>query len=90
MVCVIEQTNLAGQVKTEVNCLPVENQEHQQYMESVTFKALDTKPKIRISNNALAASGGNLLNSGVLGPPSNISSFTVSLLVLYTFDDIIY
>ena len=89
MICVTEQTNLAGQVKTEVNCLPVENQEHQQYMESVTFKAPDTKPKIRISNNALAASGGNLLNPGALGPAGNIGGFTVSLFALYTFVDMI-
>lgn len=82
---VTEQTNLAGQVKIEINCLPVENQEHQRYMENVMFKALDSKPKLKISDNALAASGGNLLNPGVLGAAGNIGGFTVSHLAPSTF-----
>lgn len=72
-----EQTNLAGQVRTEINCLPVENQEHQEYLEKLAFETLNKRPKTQFIENPLAASGGSLLNPGVLGPGGNFGSFTV-------------
>ena len=77
---IAEQTNLAGQVRTEINCLPVENEEHQQYLEKLAFEALNKKPKTRFIDNPLTLSGGSLLNPGVLGPAGNFSNFTVGLL----------
>lgn len=73
----LEQTNLAGQVRTEINCLPVENQEHQEYLEKLAFETLNKRPKTQFIENPLAASGGSLLNPGVLGPGGNFGSFTV-------------
>ena len=82
-----EQTNLAGQVRTEINCLPVENQEHQEYLEKLAFEILNKRPKTQFIDNPLAASGGSLLNPGVLGPAGNFGSFTVGYptLSIYAF-----
>lgn len=73
-----KQTNLAGQVRTEINCLPVENQEHQEYLEKLAFETLNKRPKTQFIENPLAASGGSLLNPGVLGPAGNFGSFTTN------------
>lgn len=65
---VIEQTNLAGKVQTEINCLPVENPEYQQYMERSNAKLDDAKPKLQFIKNELVATNKN---------PVNVESFTV-------------
>ena len=43
---IAEQTNLAGQVQTEISCLPVENTEYQQYM-AMEPKVDPRKPRLR-------------------------------------------
>ncbi len=66
----IEQTNLAGQVRTEVNCLPVENNEFQQYVFREQRRRENAKPKIQMmkdgdNNNVVIP--GNLASSGQFG-----------------------
>ena len=44
----VEQTNLAGKVRTEVNCLPVENIEFQEYVFRESERREKEKPKIQM------------------------------------------
>ena len=73
--CYIEQTSLSGQVRTELNCLPVENIEYQHIMEERTRLALKPKKETQLVSGGSAASGGNLLMPGTLGAPGDFKSF---------------
>ncbi|KAK4697621.1 transcription initiation factor TFIIF subunit beta, partial [Lecanoromycetidae sp. Uapishka_2] len=59
-----KQTNLTGKVQTEINCLPVENPEYQQYMDKLSTKVDSTKPKLKIIQNEQAARELNPRNFG--------------------------
>ena len=65
-----EQTNLVGQIRTEVNCLPVENTDFQQYVFRENKRREAEKPKIKMmkdndDNNVVIP--GNLASSGQFG-----------------------
>lgn len=75
-----EQTSVAGQVQTEINCLPVENEEYRQIMEERTKQALKPKRETKFLTGNVSAHGGNLLAPGTLGAAGNFENFIVGLL----------
>ena len=78
-----EQTALVGQVRTEINCLPVENKDYVGYMKRRAREELDLKPKIHVLN---ASVGGNTLQPGILGATVDTSAFIVRALSSFTHD----
>ena len=74
-----EQTALAGQIRTEINCLPVENKEYVEYMKRRAKKESESRPKIHVLN---ASVGGNTLQPGILGATVDTSAFIVRQLHL--------
>lgn len=74
---IAEQTALAGQVRTEINCLPVENKDYDEYMKRRTKEESESKPKIHVLN---ASVGGNTLQPGILGATVDTSAFIVRVL----------
>lgn len=73
-----EQTALVGQVRTEINCLPVENRDYVEHMKRRAKKESESKPKIHVLN---ASVGGNTLQPGILGATVDTSAFIVRVLV---------
>lgn len=76
-----EQTNLAGQVRTEINCLPVENMDFQQYVFRENKRRENEKPKIKMmkdgdDNNVVIP--GSLASSGQFGDLI-VRAFTIKL-----------
>lgn len=71
---IAEQTALAGQVRTEINCLPVENKDYVEYMRRRAKEESESKPKIHVLN---ASVGGNTLQPGILGATVDTSAFIV-------------
>lgn len=69
-----EQTALAGQVRTEINCLPVENKGYVEYMRRRAKEESESRPKIHVLN---ASVGGNTLQPGILGASVDTSAFIV-------------
>lgn len=67
-----KQTALVGQVRTEVNCLPVENRDYTEYMRRRAKEESESKPKIHVLN---ASVGGNTLQPGILGATVDTSAF---------------
>ena len=74
-----EQTALAGHVRTEINCLPVENKDYVQYMKRRAKEESESRPKIHVLN---ASVGGNTLQPGILGATVDTSAFIVRLTCL--------
>lgn len=72
-----EQTALVGHVRTEVNCLPVENRDYMEYMRRRAKEESESKPKIHVLN---ASVGGNTLQPGILGATVDTSAFIVGVL----------
>lgn len=77
MLATAEQTALAGQVRTEINCLPVENKSYAEYMKRRAKEESESKPKIHVLN---ASVGGNTLQPGILGATVDTSAFIVRVL----------
>lgn len=74
-----KQTALAGHIKTELNCLPVENADYERIMKQRQKLALALKPKQEIQyldHNNMAGGGGNILAPGLLGAAGELKSFT--------------
>ena len=69
-----EQTALVGQVRTEINCLPVENKDYLDYMRRRAKEESESKPKIHVLN---ASVGGNTLQPGILGATVDTRAFIV-------------
>ena len=78
-----EQTALTGQVRTEINCLPVENKDYVDYMKRRAKEESESKPKIHVLN---ASVGGNTLQPGILGATVDTSAFIVRVFTSYTYD----
>ena len=76
MLATAEQTALAGQVRTEINCLPVENKDYVEYMRRRAKEESESKPKIHVLN---ASVGGNTLQPGILGASVDTSAFIVRI-----------
>ncbi|MCJ1449134.1 MAG: hypothetical protein MMC23_009653 [Stictis urceolatum] len=68
-----KKTSFVGQVQTEVNCLPVENEQYRRIMDERTRSEL--KPKREIQFITAAAPGANSLNPGTLGNSGTFTSF---------------
>lgn len=84
-----EQTVLAGVVKHEINCLPIENEEYTRIMAARNAKAAKPKREIKFLSD-IGANPGNLLAPGTLGSTGNFADFIVSpvsfLFFLHTAD----
>ena len=70
----IEQTSLIGQVRTEVNCQPVENEEYQRISSQRALLALRPRQKTKLLDNTVS---GNILKPGTMGTTGNLSNFVV-------------
>ena len=70
-----------GQVRTEINCLPVENKDYVDYMKRRAKEESESKPKIHVLN---ASVGGNTLQPGILGATVDTSAFIVRILTSST------
>lgn len=79
-----EQTALVGQIRTEINCLPVENKDYMEYMKRRAKEESESKPKIHVLN---ASVGGNTLQPGILGATVDTSAFIVRVLASSTYGE---
>lgn len=77
-VSALEQTNLVGQVQTEINCLPVENGDFQQYIAREKKRREVQKPKIARWDEA--ANNGNVIIPGDINTALRYSGFIVGAL----------
>ena len=68
-----------GQVRTEINCLPVENKDYVEYMKRRAKEESEARPKIHVLN---ASVGGNTLQPGILGATVDTSAFIVRIIRL--------
>ena len=71
-----EYTALAGVIKCEINCLPVENEEYAHIMAQRTAAAAKPKRETRFLAD-LRPNPGNLLAPGTLGSNGYFESFIV-------------
>ncbi|KAL9638716.1 MAG: hypothetical protein Q9164_001389, partial [Protoblastenia rupestris] len=69
-----KQTTLNGQVRTEINCLPVENDEYHRITDQRALLALRPKEKTKILNT-IVPGGGSILNPGTTGPGGDFTNF---------------
>lgn len=81
---IAEQTTLVGQVRTEINCLPVENKDYIEYMKRRAKEESLSKPKIHVLN---ASVGGNTLQPGILGATVDTSAFIVRVPSSFTHNE---
>ncbi|MCJ1251569.1 hypothetical protein MMC30_008804 [Trapelia coarctata] len=70
-----KKTALAGQVRREINCRPVENQEYRQLMDERAREALKSRPATQVLGGRASTLGGNLLQPGTLGAPGTFNNF---------------
>lgn len=62
-------------MRTELNCLPVENLEYQNIMEERARLTFKPKKETQLVSGGSTATGGNLLMPGNLGAPDDFKSF---------------
>lgn len=74
----VENTALVGQIKMEVNCLPVENAEYRRVMDQRTQQAMKPKRETKLLTGVISSHGGNLLAPGTLGSSGSFDTFIVS------------
>lgn len=72
--CAAEKTSLIGRVKTEVNCIPVENDAYKKWDAARTEMTLRPKPKTQLLDDVPPA--GSVLNPAA----GNFSNFIVRLM----------
>ncbi|KAI9713310.1 MAG: hypothetical protein M1812_006669 [Candelaria pacifica] len=70
-----KQTTLAGHVRRELNCLPVENKEYRQVIEERTRQAMKPKPKTQFLDGDVQPHTGNILEAGTGGMTGNFGTF---------------
>ena len=81
LILAIEKTALTGKVATEVNCLPVENQDFWKVINERNRQ--DLKPvRETILLPGLGIHGSGALDPAALGPTGNLDNFIVSLYTL--------
>jgi transcription initiation factor TFIIF subunit beta len=68
-----EKTALVGHVRTELNCLPVENEQYRHIMDERARAEL--KPKRETQYLGKGTAGGNSLNPGTLGQSGSFDNF---------------
>lgn len=76
----IEQTAIAGQVQTEINCLPVENKDYRPIMDEILRLGQKPKRETKFYTGNISTHGGNLLVPGTLGASGTFSTFIVGLI----------
>jgi hypothetical protein len=76
----LEQTAIAGVVKHEVNCNPVENAEYAQLVAERARQASKPKRGTVMLKGDVSMMSSNLLQPGTLGKGGDFRSFTVSQL----------
>ncbi|KAL9101546.1 MAG: hypothetical protein Q9163_003201 [Psora crenata] len=69
-----KQTRLTGQVRTEINCLPVENDEYHRITNQRALLALRPKEKTKLLNTVVPG-GGSILNPGTTGRGGDFTNF---------------
>lgn len=74
----VENTGLVGQIKMEVNCLPVENAEYRRVMDRRAKQAMKPKRETKLLTGVISSHGGNLLAPGTLGSGGSFDTFIVS------------
>lgn len=82
----LEQTTLAGHVRRELNCLPVENKEYRQVLEERTRQAMKPKAKTQYLHGDVQAHG--ISEPGTIGLTDSFGTFIVritSILFIFTF-----
>ena len=67
-------------MRTEINCLPVENDDYKQTMDERANQALKPKRETQILSGLVSSHAGNLLAPGTLGSPGNFEKFIVRAL----------
>lgn len=73
---------MAGRVQTEINCLPVENDEYGMIMNERTKQAMKPKRETKLLTGNVFSHGGNLLAPGTLGPSGSFNNFIVRTALL--------
>ena len=69
---------MAGQVQTEINCLPVENTEYRQLMDLKNKEAMKPKRETKFLDAIVPGHGAG--NPGMLGSAGNFHTFIVSFM----------
>ncbi|KAG8530839.1 uncharacterized protein KY384_004196 [Bacidia gigantensis] len=67
-----KQTSLIGQVRTEINCQPVENSRYQRFTNQRALLSLRPKQKTKLLEDTPS---GNVLNPGTIGAPADFRNF---------------
>ncbi|KAI9765705.1 MAG: hypothetical protein M1835_007329 [Candelina submexicana] len=70
-----KQTTLAGHVRRELNCLPVENKEYRRVIEERTRQAMKPKPKTQFLDGDVQTHAGNVLEPGTIGMAGRFENF---------------
>ena len=76
----LEHTALAGAIKHEINCLPIENEEYTRLMAEKALQ--DAKPKKETKFlSGMGSNPSNLLAPGTLGASGDFGGFIVSIII---------
>jgi len=70
-----KKTTFVGRVQTEINCLPVENEDYRRVMDERARQELKPKRETQMLTGRASAHAGNVLNPGTLGKPGTFASF---------------
>ncbi|KAI9740363.1 MAG: hypothetical protein M1834_004942 [Cirrosporium novae-zelandiae] len=70
-----KQTAIAGSVKTELNCIPVENSEYMRLFSVLHNQAVKPKRQTQFLAGKVGTHGGNLLNPGTIGTGASFDNF---------------
>lgn len=81
----VENTALAGKIKMELNCLPVENAEYRRVMDKRAKQAMKPKRETQLLTSLISSHGGNLLAPGTLGAAGSFDTFIVRLIHPFHF-----
>ena len=75
-----EKTSLVGKVKTEINCLPVENDHFRQIMQERSKREFKPIRETMLLSGPASSHAGTVLNPSTAGPSGNLENFIVSIL----------
>ena len=78
----IEKTAFAGQVKTELSCMPVENEEYRKVMEERARQEYKAPRQPKLLDVPVGVMVGNTMAPSTIGNPGSFNTFIVSFLPL--------
>ena len=81
IVFMVEKTAVSGRVKSEVNCLPVENEEYRRVMDQRTRQEMKPLRETQMLSGPASSHGGNVLYPGALGSSGSFNNFIVSIAI---------